>query len=176
MNIVILIGRLVAAPELKYTQANIAMCSFRLAEDRRYKNQQGNEETDFIDCVAWRQQAEFMTNYLEKGSLIAVQGQLQVRSWQAQDGTNRRTVEVIVENVQSLGRKSQSDGYNAAPIPSVAPPDPYGVTEGIPDWTNASANYNSGNNNFSNDNNNNYNNNSQPGPMDGMEMDPFADD
>ena len=69
MNVVILIGRLVAQPELKYTQANVAVCSFRLAVDRRFKDQSGNKQTDFIDCVAWRQQAEFMTNYLEKGKL-----------------------------------------------------------------------------------------------------------
>ncbi len=167
MNVVILIGRLVAQPEMKYTQgSNIAVCAFRLAVDRRFKDQSGNKQTDFIDCVAWRQQAEFMSNYLEKGSLIAVQGTLQVRNWQAQDGSNRRTTEVVVDNIQSLGRRSQSEGYNAAPIPSVAPPDPYGVTEGIPDWSNTQGSFD-----------NNYNkNNSQSNPIDGMDMDPFADD
>jgi len=165
MNVVILIGRLVAQPELKYTQANVAVCSFRLAVDRRFKDQSGNKQTDFIDCVAWRQQAEFMTNYLEKGSLVAVQGSLQIRTWQAQDGTNRKIAEVSVDNIQSLGRKSQSDGFNAAPIPSVAPPDPYAPTEGIPDWSNTQGAFD------------NYNkDNSQTGSIDGMEMDPFADD
>ena len=162
MNAVFLIGRLVAQPELKYTGANVAVCSFRIAVDRKFKDQNGNKATDFIDCVAWRQSAEFLSQYCDKGNLVAVQGTLQVRSWQAQDGSARKTVEVVVDSIQGLERKRTADTYGQAPIPAVAPPDPFNATEGIPDW-NATAN-------------NNYSSQQPANKVDGVDYDPFSDE
>ena len=164
MNLVVLVGRMVVQPELKYTQgSNVAVCSFRLAVERKYKDSSGNKVTDFIDCVAWRQQAELISNYVNKGQLLAIQGNLQVRNWQTQDGQNRRTVEVIVDNIQFCEKKQQSDPYGAS-VPSVAPPDPFGATDGIPDW---------GNNAVSN----NFNNvNQGVAKIDGDDFDPFSEE
>ncbi|MBQ0104765.1 MAG: single-stranded DNA-binding protein [Armatimonadetes bacterium] len=164
MNVVCLIGRLVAQPELKHTAgSNIPVCSFRIAVDRRYKDPNGNKVTDFIDVVAWRQNAQFVSTYFDKGRLVAVQGSLQVRSWQAQDGTNRKTVEVVADVIQAVEkRQANQDGYGQTPIPSVAPPDPFGATDGIPDWSDHSqtASYPSQNRNS----------------VDGVDYDPFSDE
>jgi single-strand DNA-binding protein len=104
MNVVVLIGRLVADPELKYTPSGVAVCSFRIAVDRRFKSQSGEKEADFIDIVAWKQSAEFAANYLSKGRLVAVNGRLQVRSWVQQDGQKRWKTEVVAENLQGLDK------------------------------------------------------------------------
>src|SRR5229473_6450632 len=98
LNKVILIGRLATDPELKYTPSGVAVTSFRIAVDRAFgaRNAEGEKETDFIDIVAWKQSAEFAANYLNKGRLIAVDGRLQIRNWVAQDGTKRRSAEVVV--------------------------------------------------------------------------------
>src|SRR6266852_4029627 len=96
LNKVILIGRLATDPELKYTASGVAVTSFRLAVNRPFTSKTtGERETDFIDIVAWRQSAEFAANYLNKGRLVAIDGSLQIRSWVAQDGTKRRTAEVV---------------------------------------------------------------------------------
>ena len=173
MNVVMLIGRTVAHPELKYTQGtNIPVCTFRLAVDRRFKDQNGNKITDFIDCVAWRQQAELINNYVDKGKLIAVQGTLQVRTWQTQDGQNRKTVEVVVDNMQMLEKRQQNDGYGA-PVPTMAPPDPFGATEGIPDWGNNTASQSA----YNNQNNGSYQNFNQSSPIkEDADYDPFSDE
>lgn len=160
MNVVCLIGRLVAQPELKYTAgSNIPVCSFRIAVDRRFKDQNGNRTADFIDVVAWRQQAEILVKYCDKGRLIGVQGQIQVRSWQAQDGSPRKSVEVVADSIQFLERRQQNDGYNQAPVPSVAPPDPFGATDGIPNWGDYQTS-----------------SVSQPSKADDMDYDPFSDE
>lgn len=126
MNNVNLIGRLVSQPELKYTNgSNIAVCSFRIAVDRRFKDKNGQKITDFIDCVAWRQQAEFLCNYIEKGKLIALSGELQVRQWQAQDGTNRRTAEVIIDFIQSLEKREYETVSSASEEDIPQPPSPF---------------------------------------------------
>src|SRR5437868_132598 len=104
LNRVVLIGRLANDPELKYTPSGIAVSSFRLAVDRRFSNAQGERETDFIDIVVWRQDAEFAANYLGKGRLVAVDGRLQIRSWVAQDGTKRRSAEVVADDLRGLDR------------------------------------------------------------------------
>jgi single-strand DNA-binding protein len=105
LNKVILIGRLATDPELKYTPSGVAVTSFRIAVDRRMApNEAGEKETDFIDIVAWRQSAEFAANYLNKGRLVAVDGRLQIRNWVAQDGTKRRTAEVVANDLRSLDR------------------------------------------------------------------------
>src|SRR2546423_13504152 len=102
---IVLIGRLTRDPESQYTPSGIALAKFTLAVDRFTKNPEtGEKETDFIPIVAFRRSAEFVTQYVGKGRLVAVEGRLQVRSWVAQDGTKRYFTEVIAENVDTLDR------------------------------------------------------------------------
>lgn len=115
MNVVVLIGRMVADPELKYTPSGVAVCSFRIAVDRRFKSESGEKEADFIDIVAWKQSAEFAANYLTKGRLVAVNGRIQVRSWVQQDGQKRWKTEVVAENLQGLDKPRDGQGREAAP-------------------------------------------------------------
>ena len=102
LNKVILIGRLTKDPELRHTPGGAAVASFTLAVNRSFKNQQGEIEADFIPVVVWRKQAENCANYLNKGSQIAVDGRLQVRTYEATDGQKRWVTEVIAENVRFL--------------------------------------------------------------------------
>ncbi len=104
MNQVVLIGRLTRDPELRYTPNGIAVASFDLAVDRSVTNQQGERETDFIRIVAWQKQAELCANYLKKGRLVAVQGRLQIRNYETQDGQKRKSAEVVAGFVQFLDR------------------------------------------------------------------------
>ncbi|MEN6371996.1 MAG: single-stranded DNA-binding protein [Armatimonadota bacterium] len=104
LNQVVLIGRIGKDPELRYTPSGVAVVSFSLAVNRQFKSQSGEQETDWFNIVAWKQQAEFAANYLGKGRLVAVQGRLQARSWVAQDGTKRNTVEVVAERLTGLDR------------------------------------------------------------------------
>ena len=94
MNKVILTGRIVKDPELKKTQSNISLCRIRVAVDRRFKDKDGNKITDFLDVVAWRQQADVICNYMHKGSKIGIVGSLQSRSYDDDDGTKRYVLEV----------------------------------------------------------------------------------
>lgn len=103
-NKAILVGRLCNDPELRYTPSGVAVANFRLAVDRPFTNQQGERETDFIDIVAWRQDAEFAANYLGKGRLVLVDGRIQVRNWMTQDNQRRRSVEVVADRVRGLDR------------------------------------------------------------------------
>lgn len=105
LNRIILIGRLTRDPEMRYTPNNIAVTRFTLAVDRNYKSAQGEKMTDFITVVAWRQLAELCAEYLAKGKLAAVDGRLQVRSYDAQDGTRKTVAEVVAENVRFLSPK-----------------------------------------------------------------------
>jgi single-strand DNA-binding protein len=119
LNKVILIGRLANDPELKYTPSGVALSSFRVAVNRPMAaNAQGEREADFIDVVAWRQNAEFAANYLGKGRLVAVEGRIQVRSWVQPDGQRRKWTEVVCDNLKSLDRpREQSQGGIEAPVP-----------------------------------------------------------
>ena len=133
MNRIILIGRLVADPELRYTGSGVPVANFRLAVDRQRKSQGGEKETDFINIVAWRQQAEFATNYLSKGRLVAVEGRLQIRQWTTNDGQKRTTAEVVADNVQGLDRPREQaaqtpDAGGYGPEPEV------GEDEGPGPW------------------------------------------
>ena len=103
-NKAILVGRLCNDPELRYTPSGVAVANFRLAVDRQFTNPQGERETDFIDIVAWRQDAEFAANYLTKGRLVLIDGRIQVRNWTTQDGQRRRNVEVVADRVRGLDR------------------------------------------------------------------------
>lgn len=124
LNRVILIGHLATDPELKYTPSGHAVTTFRIAVNRPFANAQGEREADFVDIVAWRQTAEFAANYLGKGRLVALEGRLQIRSYQAQDGTKRRVSEVVCENLRALDRpKEPGEGggsYRAAPAAGTA--------------------------------------------------------
>lgn len=113
LNRVILIGRLTRDPELRYTPSGVAVTKFTLAIDRAYKNAQGEKETDFINIVTWRKQAENVANYLFKGKLAAVDGRLQVRNYQGQDGQKRWITEVVAENVRFLSPRDTSNNDNS---------------------------------------------------------------
>ena len=104
LNTVILIGRLTRNPELRYTGGGTAVASFALAVDRPFNNQQGERETDFIDIVCWRQLAEQVSQHLTKGRLVAVEGRLQIRSYETQDGQRRKVAEVVANTVRFLDR------------------------------------------------------------------------
>ena len=109
-NKVILIGNMVADPELKTTPTGVNVCSFRIAVGRRFVKAGEAQQTDFIDIVAWRAQAEFVTKYFSKGKPILVCGTIQSRNWQDKEGNKRTTVEVIADEVSFVERKSVSDG------------------------------------------------------------------
>ena len=99
LNHITIMGRLVRDPELRRTGSGIAVASFTVAVDRDFGSRDGGErETDFIDCVAWRQTGEFVSKYFTKGSMIVVSGRLQIRSWNDKDGNKRRTAEVVADN------------------------------------------------------------------------------
>ena len=108
MNKVILIGRLARDPEMRTTPSGVATTSFTIAVQRNYANAQGDREADFINCVAWRKQAENIAKYCTKGSQVAVDGRIQTRNYDAQDGTKRYVTEVIADNVSFLGGRSTS--------------------------------------------------------------------
>jgi single-strand DNA-binding protein len=110
LNRIILIGRLVADPTLRYTQSGIAVTTFTLAVDRAFANQQGEREADFIDIVVWRRLAETCANHLFKGRLVAVEGRLQIRSYDDQNGIRRKAAEIIADNVRFLDRASDGGG------------------------------------------------------------------
>lgn len=112
LNKVVLIGRLTKEPELRYTPTGVAVTNFTLAVDRNYKNAQGERETDFLPCVAYRQLAELVANYLDKGRLASVEGRIQVRSYTAQDGQKRWVTEIICENVFFLDSKKNNGSDN----------------------------------------------------------------
>lgn len=104
LNRVILIGRLTRDPELRILPNGIPVASFTLAVDRPFTNQQGERDTDFIDIVVWRKQAETVSNHLSKGRLVAVEGRLQVRTYETQDGQKRKVAEVVADTVRFLDR------------------------------------------------------------------------
>lgn len=106
MNKAILIGRLVRDPEMRTTASGINSTTFTVAVSRNYTGPNGERETDFINCVAWRKQAENIAKYCTKGSQVAVEGRIQTRSYDAQDGTKRYVTEIIADNVTFLGSRS----------------------------------------------------------------------
>lgn len=116
MNKVIEIGNLVRDVEYSTTPNGIAVAKFTLAVQRKYANADGNRECDFINCVAWRNQAEFINKYFKKGSKIAVVGSLQTRTYEANDGTKRYITEVVVDEVEFAGEKKQEEQPKIQPI------------------------------------------------------------
>lgn len=112
MNRVILMGRLTADPELRQTPQGTAVTRFTIAVDRRFRKD-GGQQADFITCVAWRQTAEFICRYFGKGRMIAVEGQLQSRSWDGQDGKRQYATEVVIDNAFFTGSKNESGAGHA---------------------------------------------------------------
>ena len=102
LNNITLIGRLTRDPDLKYTESGIAVVNFSLAVERSFTNKQGEREVDFIDIVVWRKQAESCANHLGKGRLVAVEGRLQIRSYETNEGQKRKVAEVVANNVRFL--------------------------------------------------------------------------
>ena len=114
LNHITIMGRLTRDPELRRTGSGIAVASFTVAVDRDFSGRDGGEkETDFIDCVAWRQTGEFVSKYFTKGRMIVVSGRLQIRSWTDKDGNKRRTAEVVADNCYFGDSKRDNDGGNA---------------------------------------------------------------
>ena len=130
LNHIVLMGRLTRDPELRRTGSGIAVASFTLAVDRDYAAQGAEKETDFVDIVAWRNTAEFVSRYFTKGRMAVVTGRLQIRNWTDKDGNKRRTAEVVADNVyfgESKRTEQHTGGYNApAPGYSSAPAPSYG--------------------------------------------------
>ncbi|AGB42481.1 single-stranded DNA-binding protein [Halobacteroides halobius DSM 5150] len=112
LNKVILIGRLTDDPELRYTPSGTAVCNFTLAVERNFRNQNGEYDTDFIDIVVWRKQAENCANYLSKGRLAAAEGRLQIRSYENNEGQRRRVTEIVANSVQFLEYSNNNNNNN----------------------------------------------------------------
>ena len=148
LNHITIMGRLTRDPELRWTQSQTPVASFTLAVDRDFSDKQsGEKQTDFIDCVAWRQTAQFVDKYFQKGSMAVVAGRLQIRDWTDRDGNKRRSAEVVAENVYFGESKRQDDDRRGS----------YGGNN----YNNDRGGYN-GNNSYNNDrgyrSNNSYNN------------------
>ena len=128
MNKVILIGRLTRDPELRTIANGTPTATFSLAVDRNFTNQQGEREADFINCVVWRKQAENVKNYLTQGSQVAIDGRIQTRSYDGEDGKKRYVTEVVADNVEFLGTKASNNNQGmasqSAPV-QTAEPTPY---------------------------------------------------
>lgn len=126
LNKVVLIGHMTADPELKQTPGGVAVCSFSIGVTRRYTKDGETPQSDFINIVAWRSTAEFITKYFRKGSAICICGSLQTRSWTAQDGSKRYATEVIADEASFVERRREGEpagGENAAPAFEELAPD-----------------------------------------------------
>ena len=125
MNKVFLIGRLTRDPEWRYTGNNTAVATFSLAVNRNFSNQQGEREADFINIVVWRKQAENVKNYLTQGSQVAIDGRIQTRSYDDNNGQKRYVTEVVADNVEFLGSKNSSSNSNNMNDSGNKEPTPY---------------------------------------------------
>ncbi len=121
MNKVILVGRLTRDPELRNTPSGIACCTFTVACDRRYADQSGNRQADFLNCVAWRERAEFVAKYFAKGRRIGLEGSIQTRSYE-KDGQNRTATEILVDSVEFVENKPQQPQPESAIYHTPEPP------------------------------------------------------
>jgi len=122
MNKVFLIGRLTRDPELRYTGGNLPVATFSIAVNRNFTNQAGEREADFINIVVWRKQAENVKNYLFQGSQVAIDGRIQTRSYDGEDGKKRYVTEVVADNIQFLDSKGSRD---SAPTSSNVTPSSF---------------------------------------------------
>lgn len=116
LNHINIMGRLTKDPELRYTPQGTPVTSFTLAVDRDYQTGGSERQTDFIDCVSWRQGAEFVSKYFHKGSMAVVSGRLQIREWEDKNGSKRRSAEIVTDNVYfGESKRSPADGVNVEP-------------------------------------------------------------
>lgn len=133
LNHITIMGRLTRDPELRRTGSGTAVASFTLAVDRDFGPKDGGEkETDFIDCVAWRQTGEFVSKYFSKGRMAVVSGRLQIRSWTDKDGNKRRTAEVVADNVyfgDSKREESSGNSYSGATAYPAAPAQDFAMLD-----------------------------------------------
>lgn len=120
LNKVFLMGRMVRDPELRRTQSGTAVTSFTIACDRDFKDTDGERKTDFIDMVAWRNTAEFVSKYFKKGRMVVVEGRMQIRDWTDKDGNKRRATEIIVDNIYFADNARNENA--APPAQQPAPP------------------------------------------------------
>lgn len=125
MNRVFLIGRLIRDPELQYTGNNIAIATFNIAVNRPFTSQSGEREADFINILVWRKQAENCSKYLVKGSQVAIDGRIQTRSYDGENGKKRYVTEVVAENVQFLSQKKENAQSNENAMQNVQETDPF---------------------------------------------------
>ena len=136
LNVVAIMGRLVADPELRTTPQGINVCSFRIACDRNFARQGEQRQADFIDIVAWRSQAEFVSKYFTKGRMAVVEGRLQIRDWTDREGGKRRSAEVVADNVYFGESKRRDGGDTSRPAaPSASAPahrGSYGGYDNVP--------------------------------------------
>lgn len=130
LNVVVLTGRLVADPELRHTSSDLAVTTFTIAVNRRYARAGEERQTDFIDIVAWRSNAEFVCKYFQKGSLIAIEGSIQTRTYQDKDGKNRKVFEVVANNVQFAESKKDSGNVSAPANAFEQAPNPESYSSG----------------------------------------------
>lgn len=114
LNRVVIVGRLTKDPDLRYTPNGVAVANFTVAANRPFKNQQGEYEADFINCVVWRRQAENLANYMNKGNMIGVDGRIQTRRFEGQDGKTVFVTEVLAESIQFLEPKGSSQNRGQA--------------------------------------------------------------
>lgn len=115
VNNVVVMGRLTRDPELKQTASNVPMATFRIACERDYKSRDGKRETDFIDIIAWRQTAEFVSRFFTKGRLVVVTGKMQSRNWEDKDGNKRTNLEVVAESVYFADSKRDEEKQTRPP-------------------------------------------------------------
>ena len=124
MNKIILVGRLTKDPEVRSTSAGYSTANFTVAVNRNFKNKEGNYDADFLPCVAFRQTADFVSKFFKKGNMISLEGRVQTRNYDAQDGTKRYVTEVVVENVEFVGGKNESSSGTSTEYVDVPMDDP----------------------------------------------------
>lgn len=134
LNTAVIMGRLVADPELRTTQTGLSVTSFTVAVDRNYQRAGTDRQTDFINVVAWRQTAEFVSRYFRKGSMIAVEGSIQTRNYEDRNGNKRTAVEIVANNVSFCGSKSETGTQGAQQNYAPAAPAPTYSTAGVGDF------------------------------------------
>src|SRR6516164_10368692 len=131
-NRIVLIGRLTRDPELRYLPSGAPVAGFTLAVDRPFKNQAGERETDFVNITTWRKLAEQASRYLDKGRLVAVEGRLQIRSYETQDGQRRKVAEVVADGIRFLDRGRPGAAETAAAPSVTEEPAQGGTDEDVP--------------------------------------------
>ena len=145
LNHIVIMGRLTRDPELRRTGSGIAVTSFTVAVDRDFGPKDGGErETDFIDCVAWRNTGEFVSKYFTKGRMAVVSGRLQIRGWTDKDGNKRRSAEIVADNVyfgdsKRSGDQQRSGSYDSAPASNYGSASGYGSAPAAPGYGSAPA-------------------------------------